>query len=161
VGGSDHIAPLTTSERLMEELIELVGHLPAPAAVAFAVVLAAVIGVSWKGILKAGGPCQRCACRTGRRGDRRSDRPERRDSRGEQACRGGRSPDGHVRSSARGSPGSVEGDGSPELISTRSIIRPLWSLDTSPRGPNWLRGFFAASRPPAKPDQSCVYAKVR
>lgn len=36
----------------MEELIEFVGHLPAPAAVAFAAVLAAVIGVSWRGILK-------------------------------------------------------------------------------------------------------------
>jgi hypothetical protein len=36
----------------MEELIEFVGHLPAPAAVAFAAVLAAVVGVSWRGILK-------------------------------------------------------------------------------------------------------------
>jgi hypothetical protein len=36
----------------MDELIEFAGHLPTPAAVAFAVVLAAVIGVSWRGILK-------------------------------------------------------------------------------------------------------------
>jgi len=36
----------------VEEIIEAVGHLPLPAAVAFAAVLAAVIGVSWRGILK-------------------------------------------------------------------------------------------------------------
>lgn len=36
----------------MEELIEFVGKLPMPAAVAFAAVFAAVIAASWRGILK-------------------------------------------------------------------------------------------------------------
>lgn len=40
------------SESPVEELIEFVSKLPPTAAVSFAAVLAAVIGVSWRGILK-------------------------------------------------------------------------------------------------------------